>query len=260
MSIQVMQAVWEHSKADGRARLVLLAIADHQGEIGAWPSLATLAKMVNASERSVQRDIDYLQQIGELEVHYQQAPTKNHYKSNLYFVRLPGVTDLPSGVTNTRSGVTNTRSGVTAGVVQTLNRTITEPLTETERELFNEFWKEYPKKSDKRVAFKAFRSALKRAKFEELIAGVIAYRKQVLDVEPRYIKNPSTWLNADAWENEIAPSPDSEAAERARIRKQRDLEESARYLAELRSREQLAAPAPKCPHGRNVALCKECLQ
>ena len=52
MSIQTMQAVWQHSKAEGRARLVLLAIADHQGEIGAWPSIATLAKMVNASNRS----------------------------------------------------------------------------------------------------------------------------------------------------------------------------------------------------------------
>ena len=168
MSIQVMQAVWQHSKADGRARLVLLAIADHQGEIGAWPSLATLAKMVNASERSVQRDIDYLQQIGELEVHYQQAPTKNHYKSNLYFVRLPGVTDLPSGVTNTRSGVTNTRSGVTAGVVQTLNRTITKPLKET-AEKFDEFWNLYPKKIAKTDALKAWKVATKKKTADELL-------------------------------------------------------------------------------------------
>jgi len=81
MSIEVMNSVWRESKAIGRARLVLLAIADHQGELGAWPSLATLAKMVNASERSVQRDIEYLVELGELEVHYQQAPTRNHYKS-----------------------------------------------------------------------------------------------------------------------------------------------------------------------------------
>ena len=102
MSIQTMSAVWNHSRSEGRARLVLLAIADHQGEIGAWPSIATLAKMVNASERSVQRDIQELQAIGELKVEVQSAPTRGQYKSNLYWVTLPGVTDsnLPSsGVT-----------------------------------------------------------------------------------------------------------------------------------------------------------------
>jgi hypothetical protein len=259
MSIEIMNAVWRHSKADGRARLVLLAIADHQGEMGAWPSLATLAKMVNASDRSVQRDIDYLQQIGELEVHYQQAPVRNHYKSNLYFVRLPGVTDYESGVTNTESGVTNTQSGVTAGVVQSLNRTITEPLTEThERELFDEFWKEYPKKSDKRVALKAFKSAMRRAPFDQILAGVIAYRQATEAIEQRFVKNPATWLNADAWENEIQPSPDSEAAERAKQRREREIERSNQYLAEIREREsQSAAPKP-CQHGKNLALCVPC--
>lgn len=206
MSIQVMNAVWEHSKSDGRARLVLLAIADHQGELGAWPSLKTLAKMANASERSVQRDIDYLQQIGELEVHYQQAPTRNHYKSNLYFVKLPGVTDFTAGVTNTEPGVTNTEGGVTTVVVQSLNRTITEPLDNLlVSEMFQEFWKEYPRKSDKRAAMKAFRSALNRVAFEDIIAGVVRYANDPNLPEGKYIKHPATWLNADAWENGPLP-------------------------------------------------------
>lgn len=207
MSIEIMNAVWQHSKADGRARLVLLAIADHQGEIGAWPSLATLAKMVNASERSVQRDIDYLQQIGELEVHYQQAPTRTHYKSNLYFVKLTGVTELPTGVTNTDRGVTNTATGVTAGGVQSLKEPLLEPLSNSlVSEMFLEFWNEYPRKSDKRAATKAFKSALNRAKFEDILAGVIKYVNDPNLPEQRYIKHPATWLNADAWEN--GPLPD----------------------------------------------------
>jgi hypothetical protein len=140
MSIQVMQAVWQHSKADGRARLVLLAIADHQGEIGAWPSIATLARMVNASERSVQRDIQHLQDIGELVVEVQNAPTRNQYKSNLYWVMLPGtspvtsgVTENASGVTNSQSGVTDSASGVTAGGVQTLKEPLLKPLLNSYR-------------------------------------------------------------------------------------------------------------------------------
>lgn len=99
MSIEVTNAVWKYSKSTGRARLVLLAIADHQGEIGAWPSIATIAKMVNASERSVQRDIKDLEASGELVVEIQNAPTNRQYKSNLYWVNLPGVTEMDSGVT-----------------------------------------------------------------------------------------------------------------------------------------------------------------
>jgi hypothetical protein len=137
MSIDVMTAVWRHSQSQGRARLVLLAIADHQGEIGAWPSIATLASMVNASERSVQRDIKELVELGELHVEVQSAPSRGQYKSNLYWVMLPGVTnsesgvtDLTSGVTESQSGVTNRASGVTAGGVLTLKEPLLKPLRE----------------------------------------------------------------------------------------------------------------------------------
>lgn len=205
MSIEVMNRVWQQSQAVGRARLTLLAIADHQGEIGAWPSLETLAKMVNASTRSVQRDIEYLQELGELKVDYQNAPTQGRYKSNLYWVTL-GVTNTGQGVTNTDLGVTNTAQGVTTVGVQSLNRTLKEePLINT-RELFDEFWKEYPKKSDKRAALRAFNSALNRAKFEDILAGAIKYANDPNLPEARYIKHPATWLNADAWENPPLPA------------------------------------------------------
>jgi hypothetical protein len=226
MSIEIMNAVWKHSKSDGRARLVLLAIADHQGEIGAWPSLATLSKMVNASERSVQRDITYLQDIGELEVHYQQAPTRNHYKSNLYFIKLPGVTDLPTGVTNTAGGVTNTAGGVTTGVVQSLNRTITEPLEKSlVSEMFNEFWNEYPRKSDKRAALRAFTSALNRSSFEEILAGAIQYAHDPYLPDTKYQKHPATWLNADAWENGPLPADPKRAKQIEETETKRKIEE-----------------------------------
>jgi len=262
VSIEIMNAVWRESKADGRARLVLLAIADHQGEIGAWPSIATIAKMVNASERSVQRDIEYLQQIGELEVHYQQAPTKNHYKSNLYFVTLPSLAaGVTTGVTKKATGVTNTQGGVTAGGVQTIIETLIEPITmEEANAMFDEFWKEYPKKSDLKPARKAFMKALYRAAFPDILAQTIAYANSVKGQHPKYIKNPATWLNADAWENHYPPSDEDMAAERARIRKQREREESARFLAEQAERAKTSAPPPKCEHGNSVVTCRLCLK
>lgn len=221
MSIEIMNQVWKHSQAVGRARLVLLAIADHQGEIGAWPSLETLARMVNASTRSVQRDIEYLQDIGELKVDYQNAPTEGRYKSNLYWVTL-GVTNTGQGVTNTDLGVTKTAQGVTAGGVQSLNRTLNEEPLNNYRELFDEFWKEYPRKSDKRAALRAFKSALNRTSFEDILAGAIRYATDPNLPETRFIKHPATWLNADAWENEPLPA----------IKKKTSKEEQKRKLDE----------------------------
>jgi hypothetical protein len=133
MSIEVTNAVWKHSKSVGRARLVLLAIADHQGEIGAWPSIKTLATMVNASERSVQRDISELVELGELTVEVQNAPTNRQYKSNLYWVTLPGVTKTTSGVTDSDSGVTEIASGVTAVGALTITKPLLEPLLKSSR-------------------------------------------------------------------------------------------------------------------------------
>jgi len=131
-------------------------------------------------------------------------------------------------------------------------------LTEAqERELFNEFWKEYPRKLDKGAAFRAFRAALKVATFEEILAGAIAYRNDP-NREAEYTKYPATWLNADSWENEISPSPDSEAAERSKQRRDRELEASRAYLAELKAQEAEASAPKTCRHGKNLALCLPC--
>ena len=125
--------------------------------------------------------------------------------------------------------------------------------------LFNEFWTAYPRKLDKAKAFRAFRSALKRATFEDIIAGVLLYRNDPKR-DPEFTKYPATWLNNDSWENTHEPSKDSEAARRAQERREKERAISDAFLAEQKERDKLAGPAPKCPHGENVALCKKCLQ
>jgi hypothetical protein len=179
----------------------------------------------------------HLQSIGELKVEVQNAPTKSQYKSNLYWVTLPGVT---AGVTESQSGVTDSASGVTAGGVQTL----IEPLQETNKaqteKLFDEFWTTYPRKLDKAKAFRAFRSALKRAKFEDILAGVIAYRNDPKR-DPDYTKYPATWLNNDAWEN-AATTPEARAANEAR--REKEIKASTDYLKQLAEMEKNAAPPP----------------
>lgn len=207
-----MNAVWKHSRATGRARLVLLAIADHQGEIGAWPSIKTLSDMVNASERSVKRDIQELVELGELKVVDQAAPIKSQYKPNLYWVTISGVTDLISGVTDLTPGVTDRAiRGDTVGT-QNLNITIKEPLKETinvqmdfEQE-FSDFWDVYPRKQGKGEARKAFVKAVKKKPANEVID---AARRLAEDPNrpsnPKYTPMPSVWLNQERWDDDPYP-------------------------------------------------------
>lgn len=69
---------------------------------------------------------------------------------------------------------------------------------------FESFWNLYPKKVDKRLAEKSFQKARKRATLEVILSGAERYRDDPNRL-PEFTKNPSTWLNADAWEN--APEP-----------------------------------------------------
>jgi hypothetical protein len=45
MSIEAVATVLNHSKARGRAKLVLIGIANHLGDQGAWPSISTLSSI-----------------------------------------------------------------------------------------------------------------------------------------------------------------------------------------------------------------------
>lgn len=124
------------------------------------------------------------------------------------------------------------------------------------KELFEEFWKEYPRKVDRAKALRAFKSALTRSSFEQILAGAIAYRNDT-NRKPEFTKYPATWLNADAWENEIAPSPDSEAAERARLRREKERERTEEYLTQIRESEKNSSTLI-CKHGKTIALCLPC--
>jgi hypothetical protein len=125
--------------------------------------------------------------------------------------------------------------------------------SETE-DLFNEFWNAYPRKIDKAKAFRAFKSALKRTKFEDILAGVLAYRSDPKR-DPDFTKYPATWLNNDSWEN-AAALPEAFVSQR----REKELEHSDKVLQELRELEAQAAPPPKCQHDNNPALCKICLR
>ena len=84
-----MSWVWKDSKATGTDKFVLLAIADNAWDDGsnAWPSVATISRKTGLSTRTVQRCIQNLHDINEL----QTIDRPGH--SNLYRVVMGCATD-----------------------------------------------------------------------------------------------------------------------------------------------------------------------
>ncbi len=69
MSTEAMNWVWQHSQAAGTARLVMLALADHADENwSCYPGLELLATKCRVSERTVERGLDELVDLGELRI------------------------------------------------------------------------------------------------------------------------------------------------------------------------------------------------
>jgi len=66
VSIESVAIALPHSRATGTAKLVLIGIANHDGDGGAWPSISTLAKYAGVDPRSVQRSISTLEKLHEV--------------------------------------------------------------------------------------------------------------------------------------------------------------------------------------------------
>jgi hypothetical protein len=66
VSVESLAMVLHHSRARGTAKLVLIGIANHEGDGGSWPAVGTLATYANVSRINVQRSLTALEKLGEL--------------------------------------------------------------------------------------------------------------------------------------------------------------------------------------------------
>lgn len=85
-------------------------------------------------------------------------------------------------------------------------RSNTDDRTPVEPDAFAAWWAAYPKKDAKPAAIKAWNAALteRHADPKTLIDGAARYREWD-GRDPKYTKNPSTWLNNDCWEDPYEP-------------------------------------------------------
>jgi hypothetical protein len=202
----------------------------------AFPSLETLAGRLGCGEKTVRRAIEDLVEHGAIKKH-----TRGRYQSSLYTV----MTTPPKGSKMSGEGSNMSQEGskMSTRSVKNVQVTRTTELEPPELELLNKgfakFWAVYPKKDDKPLAKRSFEKALKRATLEQIVDGAERYRDDP-NREDLFTKNPSTWLNADAWENGPLPS--------RVVRKPRKLtnaEEGALLVERLRAEEAAKQQQPK---------------
>ena len=106
MTVERMAVVLHHSKLKGTAKLVLLGIANHDGDGGSWPTVDTLATYANASPRSVQRALQEAEAAGELEVHHNDGGTHHtrpDRRPNRYVITVACPPDCDGSVNHRRA-------------------------------------------------------------------------------------------------------------------------------------------------------------
>ncbi|HWU29354.1 MAG TPA: helix-turn-helix domain-containing protein [Microbacterium sp.] len=87
MSVESISIALHHSRATGAAKLVLIGIANHDGDGGAWPSVATLSRYAGVDRRNVQRAVRKLEELHEIRAKIQRggdSSTADARRPNLY--------------------------------------------------------------------------------------------------------------------------------------------------------------------------------
>lgn len=87
MSVEAVAIALHHSRAKGAVKLVLIGIANHDGDGGSWPAVSTLATYAGVEPRTVQRAITELEKLGEVRRIVQGGGTRetaDHRRPNLY--------------------------------------------------------------------------------------------------------------------------------------------------------------------------------
>lgn len=96
VSVEALSLVLHHSGESGTRQLVLIGIANHDGDGGAWPTIDTLARYAGVTGRNVQKAIDQLEAAGKLRVELQGGGTRDwadNRRPNRYVLMLMCPTD-----------------------------------------------------------------------------------------------------------------------------------------------------------------------
>lgn len=199
-----------------------------------FPSHARIAGFLGCAERSVQRPLRDLEKAGWVE----RVPRFDGSGQRLTdgFVVHTAAQERAGTAQESAGGPRAVARGVRAEERDEGKPSNESHLTREEPKtapapaaaMFEEFWRAYPLKKEKGAARKAWARAAKKAAPEAIIAGAERYAAECrLKLrEPRFIKHPGGWLNAERWTDEPegsdpmrgprwAATPEEDAADRA---------------------------------------------
>jgi hypothetical protein len=203
-------------------KLVLIGIASHDGDGGAWPSIATLATYAGVSVRQTKRLVAQLETAGYVAVTVNgggTAKTRDDRRPNRYDLTIQrgdmqreqqsrGDMQGAHGVTPmTERGDMQGSHGVTPMSPELVLEPVLQLVHENTRvsvpSAFDQFWADYPRKAGKPDAVKAYKAACKRGDGPSPSRYINRHLKQWVDhwkaeqTAQHFIPHPATWLNQD---------------------------------------------------------------
>lgn len=205
--------VWvlDHSPYKGAALTIHHVLGEveneaHEHEL--WMTQAYLAARARTTRKTVGEHLARMVEDGFLEL---VEDGKGRGRANRYRFLFPDVeaVGVPRQVAPVRRDV---GGGPTPGGTGGPTSRGTDP-EELELELdgepqpaagasFDAFWNVYPRHVGKAAARKAWDRAVKRADVETILAGAGRYAAEVSGRDLQHVAHPTTWLNADRWDDE----------------------------------------------------------
>jgi hypothetical protein len=115
MSLEAVAAVLHHSTSTGTSRAVLTALAWHLGddpEEGCYPSQSRLAKLSGCSVRQVQRNLQKLVELGEIEMsHHNGIGYRFDRITNRYWINVECPEGCDGSLSHNLRGVKKGKTG-----------------------------------------------------------------------------------------------------------------------------------------------------
>lgn len=191
-------------------RLTLVGICNHDGDGGAWPSVATLARYTGTTPRTVQRSIGRLIEAGYITRHTQQggtARTPDGMRPNLYVVHRGDTHVTPPPDTSVTPPLTPMSPEPSSNHPLEPNKHTGDMVTSEPDLSFESFWDQYPRKEGKHTARGRWdkMSHEDRAAVFEALDDWCAY---YATIDPKFIPHGSTWLNQRRWEDDPPDTPE----------------------------------------------------
>lgn len=164
------------------------------------PSRTTIAKKCRINVKTVDRAIQELVAFGAVTVEHRKVEDSNEYTSNEYTIvmSLGSVKNTPPWCKSDATGRDKNGKQTKAKKNQSQETDISPSSIDDE---FPEFWKLYPRKIGKDGALISYRRARKKAKQEDILAGLHRYLL-ICGKEKHFIAHPTTWLNQGRWADE----------------------------------------------------------